>query len=245
MWPAPSSGSMSPARTSRQPAWCGKPAMPTSSAGPCPARCAPAPWLPRTGQVMLSMYELDGRPAPADPRHALARACAAPRVAGLPRRVRLRGGVLPAAAVLDDGQLRARRIRRRADGRARAASRPTASRASMISRPLFRDVLDAAAAQGLPAGTLMSEYAPGQFEITLQHRDDALRAVDEAVLFKRLLRAWPHARPHRQLHGQALHRSRRLRRAPAPEPRRWRKAAMPSPAKIRRARRCCARPSAA
>jgi glutamine synthetase len=34
----------------------------------------------------------------------------------------------------------------------------------------------------------MSEYAPGQFEITLQHRDDALRAVDEAVMFKRAVR---------------------------------------------------------
>jgi glutamine synthetase len=49
-------------------------------------------------------------------------------------------------------------------------------------------VYRAAQAQGLPAETLMSEYAPGQFEITLHHRDDALLAVDEAVMFKRLLR---------------------------------------------------------
>ena len=34
----------------------------------------------------------------------------------------------------------------------------------------------------------MSEYAPGQFEITLEHRADALRAVDEAILFKRAVR---------------------------------------------------------
>ena len=54
--------------------------------------------------------------------------------------------------------------------------------------PLFNDVYAAAAAQGLPAETLMSEYSPGQFEITLHHRDDALRAVDEAVMFKRVLR---------------------------------------------------------
>jgi glutamine synthetase len=43
-------------------------------------------------------------------------------------------------------------------------------------------------AQGRPAETLMSEYSPGQFEITLHHRDDAMRAVDEAVMFKRVLR---------------------------------------------------------
>ena len=54
--------------------------------------------------------------------------------------------------------------------------------------PMFNDVYAAAAAQGLPAETLMSEYSPGQFEITLHHRDDALRAVDEAVMFKRVLR---------------------------------------------------------
>ena len=33
----------------------------------------------------------------------------------------------------------------------------------------------AARAQGLPAETLMSEYSPGQFEITLHHRADAQR----------------------------------------------------------------------
>jgi len=36
--------------------------------------------------------------------------------------------------------------------------------------------------------TLMGEYAPGQFEITLEHRADALRAVDDAILFKRAVR---------------------------------------------------------
>jgi glutamine synthetase len=53
---------------------------------------------------------------------------------------------------------------------------------------VFDQVYAAARAQGIPAETLMSEYAPGQFEITLTHRDDALRAVDEAVMLKRLLR---------------------------------------------------------
>jgi glutamine synthetase len=35
--------------------------------------------------------------------------------------------------------------------------------------PLFDEVYRAAVAQGLPAETLMSEYSPGQFEITLRH----------------------------------------------------------------------------
>ncbi len=55
--------------------------------------------------------------------------------------------------------------------------------------PLFDDIYAGARAQGLPLRTLMSEYAPGQYEITLLHRDDALRAIDDAILFKRLIRA--------------------------------------------------------
>jgi glutamine synthetase len=54
--------------------------------------------------------------------------------------------------------------------------------------PLFDDLYGAAGALGLPVRTLMSEYAPGQFEITLEHRADALLAVDDAVRFKRAVR---------------------------------------------------------
>jgi glutamine synthetase len=60
----------------------------------------------------------------------------------------------------------------------------------------------------------MSEYSPGQFEITLHHRADALRAVDEAVMFKRVLRgvAQKHgliacfmAKPFTERAGSGLH----------------------------------------
>jgi glutamine synthetase len=80
--------------------------------------------------------------------------------------------------------------------------------------PVFDEVHAAARAQGLPVETLMSEYAPGQFELTLAHRDDALRAVDEAVMLKRLLRgvAAKHglavtfmAKPYAELAGSGMH----------------------------------------
>jgi glutamine synthetase len=80
--------------------------------------------------------------------------------------------------------------------------------------PVFDEVYAVARAQGLPVETLMSEYAPGQFELTLAHRDDALRAVDEAVLLKRLLRgvAAKHgllvtfmAKPFTQHAGSGMH----------------------------------------
>lgn len=153
---------------------------------PVPGTLRPVPWLERTGQLMLSMYELDGSPAGADPRHALARveqrlaargyqAVFACELEFYLLQEQAGGGWLPAgSAPLQPGQ----------GERIEAYS---LARLDHLA-PLFRELLDAAAAQGLPAGTVMSEYAPGQFEITLQHRVGALAAVDEAMQFKRLLK---------------------------------------------------------
>jgi glutamine synthetase len=156
------------------------------SCRPVPGTLQRAPWLERTGQVMLSMYELDGAPAAADPRHVLASVeqrlaasgCSAVFACELEfylLQESADGGWLPAGSQsLKPGQ----------GERIEAYS---LARLDNLA-PLFRELLDAASAQGLPAGTVMSEYAPGQFEITLQHRRGALAAVDEAVQFKRLIK---------------------------------------------------------
>ena len=174
---------------------------------PVPGTLRPAPWLARpTAQVMMSMYTLTGEPAPADPRHALARAAA---------RLAARGHRAVLAVELEFYLLAPR-------GEAGAAAVPPGSAhidAYSLARlertaPLFDEVYAAARAQGLPVETLMSEYAPGQFELTLAHRDDALRAVDEAVMLKRLLRgvAAKHglavtfmAKPYAHLAGSGMH----------------------------------------
>jgi glutamine synthetase len=144
-----------------------------------------APWLAApTGQLMLTMFDAQGRPAAADPRHALARVIE--RFA--------RTGLTPVVAC----ELEFYLLKEEPGGRLVPAGGGRASERQKIDAyslqrlddlaPLFNDVYTAAVAQGLPAETLMSEYSPGQFEITLHHRDDALRAVDEAVMFKRILR---------------------------------------------------------
>jgi glutamine synthetase len=144
-----------------------------------------APWLAApTGQLMLTLFDGKGEPAPADPRHALVRALE--RFAGL--------GMRPVVAC----ELEFYLLKDEGGGRLVPAGGGRNSERQKIDAysltrlddlaPVFDEVYRAAQAQDLPAETLMSEYAPGQFEITLQHRDDALRAVDEAVMFKRLLR---------------------------------------------------------
>jgi glutamine synthetase len=153
---------------------------------PVAGSLARAPWLKRPSeQVLGTMYELDGRPSRADPRHALAGVVARCEAAGLTPVVAVElefyllerdatGRLVPSAGMLS-GERRGR-IDAYGLGRLDDMS------------PLFDDLYASAQALGLPVRTLMSEYAPGQFEITLEHRADAMRAVDEAVLFKRAVR---------------------------------------------------------
>jgi len=179
---------------------------------PVAGTLARASWLARpTAQVLGTLFELDGRPAKADPRHVLARVVA--RLQAL--------GYTPVVAV----ELEFYLLERDAEGRLRPARGLMSGRASGrieaygLNRlddmsPLFDDLYAAARELGLPVRTLMSEYAPGQFEITLEHRPDALRAVDEAVLFKRAVRgvAARHgkiacfmAKPFAELAGTGMH----------------------------------------
>jgi glutamine synthetase len=153
---------------------------------PVPGTLTVAPWLDRTGQVLLSMYELDGTPAAADPRHVLAR---------VEQQLAARGLVAVFACEVEFYLLQPQPDGSHAPAGSTALKPGQDDRIEAYSlarldnlAPLFREVLDVASAQGLSAGTVMSEYAPGQFEITLQHRRGALAAVDEAVQFKRLLK---------------------------------------------------------
>ena len=144
-----------------------------------------APWLAApTGQLMLTMF--DGEGAPGRRRSA---PCAGARAWSVRGARAHAGGGLRDRVLSTQG--RGGRPTR-AGGRRPAGERQKIDAYSLQRlddlAPVFDDVYRAAAAQGLPAETLMSEYSPGQFEITLHHRDDALRAVDEAVMFKRVLR---------------------------------------------------------
>ena len=49
-------------------------------------------------------------------------------------------------------------------------------------------IRDGAMAQGLAPDTLIAEYGPGQFEINFHHTDDAMKAADDALIFRRLVR---------------------------------------------------------
>ncbi len=80
--------------------------------------------------------------------------------------------------------------------------------------PFFTDLYACCEVQGLPAKTLISEYSPGQMEIVLRHRADVLRACDEAIMLKRLIKAVAEkhglaatfmAKPYSQWSGSGMH----------------------------------------
>ncbi|MGE0500496.1 MAG: glutamine synthetase family protein [Rhizobiaceae bacterium] len=157
-------------------------------AWPVPGTLAPLHGTsPARAQVLMSMYRLDGAPMSSDPRHALARQVKAFADKGLH----------PAGAFELEFFLLA--ADRDADGRPRPAhavlDRRRSDKTEVYSvdhlhgmEPLISDIYAAAKVQGVPAETVISEYAPGQYELTLRYRKDILRAADDLVMLKRLVR---------------------------------------------------------
>ncbi|WP_292311988.1 glutamine synthetase family protein, partial [Marivivens sp.] len=54
--------------------------------------------------------------------------------------------------------------------------------------PLFSDIYAGAEKAGIKAETMISEYAPGQYELTLHYREDVMQAADDLVRLKRIVR---------------------------------------------------------
>ncbi|GHE22470.1 glutamine synthetase family protein [Halomonas urumqiensis] len=156
---------------------------------PIPDTLMPSPWLKqgRQAQLLMSMYEPDGKPFFADPRHVLE---------NLVARFRQRG-LTPVVAVEMEFYLVDRK--RDAHGLIQPPCSPATGERATQSQLYSINELDeyaelleaiqaAADIQGLPLDTTLKECAPGQFEINLKHGDDVLAACDSAVLLKRLIK---------------------------------------------------------
>lgn len=158
-------------------------------AWPVPGTLVPLPFTqPARAQVLVSLYGLDGQPFGADPRHALARQIAALK----------EDGYHPAGAfelefyLLDatpgpDG--RPRPASMALDGRHHDQIQVYGLDDLDGMQPVFAAIYQAASAQGLPLETLIAEYAPGQYELTLHYRPCLMRAADDLIMLKRLVRA--------------------------------------------------------
>jgi glutamine synthetase len=149
-----------------------------------PGTLLPTPWLSTpTAQVLVMLDPTLGQPA----------AVADPRLAACRMVQRLtRAGLTPVLAVeLEFFLLDAAR----GDARPPHPVTPRGVHPHVYSidevealQEFFADLYRCCDLQGLPAETAISEFGPGQVEITLRHRADALRALDDAVLFRRLVK---------------------------------------------------------
>jgi glutamine synthetase len=175
---------------------------------------APMPWAPDgSKQVLSTMHEFDGTPSFMDPRAILA---------ALLKRFDERG-LTPVVAtelefyVIED------------DWRETGRPRPPASlmyrgepngfqlydmRAVDALDDYLQTVRAWAKLQDLPADATTAEFGPGQFEINLLHRADALAAADDCIYLKRIaeqaarkhgLKSTCMAKPYAEHAGSGLH----------------------------------------
>jgi glutamine synthetase len=155
---------------------------------PADGRVMPVPWAGEPlSCLLMTLTEPDGRPFFADPRHVLARTAA--RLAELE--------LTPVVACELEFYLVDRE--RTPEGGPQPPRSPLTGRRDWSIQtyaideleaygPCLSAVTQACALQGVATGSILAEYAPGQFEINLEHHPDVLRAADEAVLLKRAVR---------------------------------------------------------
>ncbi len=157
--------------------------------------------------VPLVLHNEDGSPFAGDPRQALA---------NVVDRFKARGLTVVVATELEfylsDPE---------ADYPASQITGEVLDRYSMLAvdeldhfEPFLNDVYRLCTEQGIPADAAISENGSGQMEINLNHVPDPLRAADDAMLFKRIIRgvARKHglnasfmAKPYGDRSGSGLH----------------------------------------
>ena len=171
----------------------------------------PMPWLDApTALLPIWMYHEDGRPYAGDPRHAL-RAVA--------ERYRAKG-LTPVVAtelefyLIDDSGRVPRVPPSPRSGKRRSGGETLALRALDAFDQFFTALYDACEAMDISADTAISESGPGQFEVNLMHAPDALKAADDAWLFKILVRGLARrfgfaasfmAKPYAEFAGNGMH----------------------------------------
>ncbi len=171
----------------------------------------PMPWLEApTALLPIWMFHDDGRPFAGDPRHALA---------AVLDRYKARG-LTPVCAVelefflIDDSGRKLQVPPSPRSGKRRVAGEILSMRALDQFDNFFTDLYDACEEMDIPADTAISEAGLGQFEINLMHCDDALRAADDAWLFKMLVKGLARkygfaasfmAKPYEDYAGSGLH----------------------------------------
>ncbi|WP_044006408.1 glutamine synthetase family protein [Jannaschia sp. CCS1] len=171
----------------------------------------PVPWLDTpTAIVPIWMFHDDGSAYMGDPRHALARVIDRYTARGL----------TPVVAtelefyIIDDRGRELRVPPSPRSGIRRQQAEILALRQLDAFDTFLTALYDGCEAMDIPADTMISEAGPGQFEINMDHQADAMKAADDAWLFKLLTRGLARsygfaasfmAKPYPDYAGNGLH----------------------------------------
>lgn len=145
----------------------------------------PMPWLANPSALIpMWMFLEDGTPFQGDPRHALKTIVDRFHAKGLH----------PVVAtelefyLIDDSGDDLQPPPSPRSGKRRLGGEVLSMRALDMFDDFFTELYDACEAMDIPAETAISEAGMGQYEINLVHTDDAMKAADDAWLFKILTR---------------------------------------------------------
>tara|TARA_B110000503_G_scaffold142919_1_gene241630 strand:- start:7755 stop:9131 length:1377 start_codon:yes stop_codon:yes gene_type:complete len=172
------------------------------------------PWQKKPmAQCLITMEQTSGEAYFANPRHVLDQICDLYQAQGLTPMVAVElEFYLTDTKRLDSGQLQPPIAPitglREADTQVYAVDNLD------DYSTLLDDIMLAAQAQNIPASTAVAEYAPGQFEINLQHIADPVLACDQAILLKRIIKSMSRkhgfsatfmAKPYADQAGSGMH----------------------------------------
>ncbi|MEQ1887583.1 MAG: glutamine synthetase family protein [Alphaproteobacteria bacterium] len=167
---------------------------PDGTGFPVAGTLAPAPWAgPGLGQVLMSLQEPRRQDFCYDPRNVLAAVVEKFTAMGLTPVV-----ACELEFYLIDSE-------RGPGGLPQPPKLPGSGRRDLSNQVYSLEELDYyqafmtdlqrwSALQGVPVTMASAEFGPGQFEINLRHRPDAMRAADDAALLRRLVKAAAQAR---------------------------------------------------
>ena len=172
------------------------------------------PWFDEPlGQVLGTLYDLDGSPCSVDPRHVLSSVCKRLTAEGL----------FPVVALELEFYLIDLNLA--ATGTVQPPLLPTSGHRVRDTQvysisdlegfsKFLGDVSRACEAQNIRLGAASTEYAQGQYEINLHHVPDVQVAADHAILLQRVVRGTARrhgaaatfmAKPYREDAGSGLH----------------------------------------
>jgi glutamine synthetase len=171
----------------------------------------PMPWLKvPTALLPMQMFTENGEAFLGDPRQALKLVVDRYKARGL----------TPVVAtemefyLVDDSGSELRQPPSPRSGKRRPGAEMLSLRALDAFDAFFNDLYDACDVMDIPAEAAISEVGLGQFEINLSHVPDAMKAADDAWLFKQLVRGLARnhgfaasfmAKPYEDYAGSGLH----------------------------------------